>query len=478
MRWLLLLIASFVFYIAFLPVYCLILLITIIVDYFAGIFIARSAGARRKLYLIASLITNIGFLCFFKYYDFFITNLNSWFSIHLPLMNELWISGVIIHWNNAVNSFLNGTLGTNLAILRDIVLPIGLSFHTFQAMSYTIEVYRGKQKPEYHFGIYALYVMFYPQLVAGPIERPQNMIHQFYEKHDFDFYRVSYGLRMMLFGLFKKIVIADRLAIYVNAVYGSPGQHSGATLALATVFFAIQIYCDFSAYSEIAIGAALVMGYKLMTNFRMPYMSRTISEFWRRWHISLSSWFSDYLYIPMGGSRVAVPRLFFNLFIVFLISGFWHGANWTFIAWGALNGLYLVMARITEKSRKKWNGLLRIRESSGWFQAFQIFTTFLLACLAWIFFRATSMSDALLIIRRIFTFKGPLFTDTVSMMAYAFFGIGFLLIFEIRKEFFPGKFDLLNSPRWLVRQISCAVLLILILMIGVLDGGQFIYFQF
>jgi len=345
-------------------------------------------------------------------------------------------------------------------------------------MSYTIEVYRKKQEPEYHFGIYALYVMFYPQLVAGPIERPQNMLHQFYEKHDFDISRVSYGLRMMLFGLFKKVVIADRLAIYVNAVYGTPAHHSGASLALATVFFAIQIYCDFSAYSEIAIGAAIVMGYKLMTNFRRPYMSGTISEFWRRWHISLSSWFTDYLYIPLGGSRVAVPRLFFNLFLVFLISGFWHGANWTFIAWGGINGLYLVLGRLMAKPRKKWNNLLGINESSGWYQAFQIFTTFVLACLAWIFFRAASMSDALLIIRRIFTFKGPLFTDTFSMMAYAFFGIGFLLLYEIKSEFFPGKFTLLNNRHWLVRQVSCAVLLILILSIGVLDGGQFIYFQF
>ena len=477
-RWMLLLIASFVFYIAFLPVYCLILLFTIVVDYFAGILIARTTGHKRTLYLILSLITNIGFLCFFKYYDFFINNFNSWFSIHLPLMKELWISGVIIHWNNTVNHFLNGLLGTDLAILRDIVLPIGLSFHTFQAMSYTIEVYRKKQEPEYHFGIYALYVMFYPQLVAGPIERPQNMLHQFYEKHDFDISRVSYGLRMMLFGLFKKVVIADRLAIYVNAVYGTPAHHSGASLALATVFFAIQIYCDFSAYSEIAIGAAIVMGYKLMTNFRRPYMSGTISEFWRRWHISLSSWFTDYLYIPLGGSRVAVPRLFFNLFLVFLISGFWHGANWTFIAWGGINGLYLVLGRLMAKPRKKWNNLLGINESSGWYQAFQIFTTFVLACLAWIFFRAASMSDALLIIRRIFTFKGPLFTDTFSMMAYAFFGIGFLLLYEIKSEFFPGKFTLLNNRHWLVRQVSCAVLLILILSIGVLDGGQFIYFQF
>lgn len=477
-RWMLLLAASFFFYMAFLPVYSLILLVTIVVDYFAGIYIAKSTGSRRKFYLILSLICNIGFLCFFKYYDFFISNFNSWFSLNLPVMKELWISGVIIDWNNAVNTVANNTFGTDLAILRDIVLPIGLSFHTFQAMSYTIEVYRGKQAPEKHFGIYALYVMFYPQLVAGPIERPQNILHQFYEKHDFDADRVSDGLKMMVFGLFKKVVIADRLAIYVNTVYDAPGNHSGASLALATVFFAVQIYCDFSGYSEMAIGAARVMGYKLMTNFRMPYMSRTISEFWRRWHISLSSWFTDYVYIPMGGSRVAVPRMYFNLLFVFLLSGFWHGANWTFIAWGGVNGIYLILARVLAKPRKWWNKLLGINEEGFLYQGFQIVTTFFMACFAWIFFRAASMSDALLIIRKIFTFEGPLFTDSLSMMAYAFFGIAFLAVYETKAEFFPAKFTLLHHRNQVVRQLSYAVLVILILLIGVFDGGQFIYFQF
>ena len=200
-------------------------------------------------------------------------------------------------------------------------------------MSYTIEVYRGNHKAERHFGIYALYVMFYPQLVAGPIERPQNLMHQFYEKHYFEYHRVVEGLKLMLWGLFMKLVIADRLAIYVNAAYNNPEQHTGQTLALATVFFAFQIYCDFAGYSSIAIGAAKVMGFNLMTNFNRPYFARSISEFWKRWHISLSSWFRDYLYISLGGNRVKVPRMYFNLFFVFLISGLWHGADWTFIIW-------------------------------------------------------------------------------------------------------------------------------------------------
>jgi len=463
---------------AFLPVYSFILLITIVVDYFAGIFIASSAGSKRKFYLILSLVCNIGFLCFFKYYDFFIGNLNDWFSWSLPMMKDLWISTVIINWNNTVNTTLNGLLGTDLAILRDIVLPIGLSFHTFQAMSYTIEVYRGKQAPERHFGIYSLYVMFYPQLVAGPIERPQNILHQFYEKYNWDYERAADGLKMMLFGLFKKVVIADRLAIYVNTVYDAPANHSGLSLIMATVFFAIQIYCDFSGYSEIAIGAAKVMGFKLMTNFKMPYMSRTISEFWRRWHISLSSWFTDYVYIPMGGSRVAVPRLYFNLMFVFLLSGFWHGANWTFIIWGGINGAYLILARILAGPRQRWNKMLGINETGLPYQFFQIATTFIMACLAWVFFRATTIDNALLVLKKMLTFKGPLFTDSLSMMAYAFLGIGFLLFYELKAEFFPHSFSLLNNKQAWVRQFAYALMLILILLAGVFDGGQFIYFQF
>ena len=306
-RWFLLLGSSCYFYMAFVPIYILILGFTIVIDYFAGIFLETSRGKKKRLFLLASLIANIGVLCIFKYYNFLNTNLS-----------------ILLH----------GAGYQNPIPYLSILLPIGLSFHTFQAMSYTIEVYRGNQKAERNFGIYALYVMFYPQLVAGPIERPQNLIHQFYEKHTFDYSRVVAGLKLMLWGLFKKIVIADRLAIYVNAVYNNPTHHSGITLILATVFFAFQIYCDFSGYSDIAIGAAKIMGFKLMTNFNRPYFSRNISEFWKRWHISLSTWFKDYLYISLGGRRVSIPRWYFNLLFVFLVSGLWHGANWTFLIWG------------------------------------------------------------------------------------------------------------------------------------------------
>ena len=265
-RWVLLLTASCYFYMVFKPIYILILGFTIVIDYFAGIYIEQSEGKKRKLYLTLSLIANIGVLAIFKYFNFL--NLNfTWLLEGLDLKNPI--------------PFLQ------------ILLPIGLSFHTFQAMSYTIEVYRGNQKAEHHFGIYALYVMFYPQLVAGPIERPQNVIHQFYERHDFDYQRVTDGLKLMAWGMFKKVVIADRLSVMVEMVYKYPYNYHGIPLIVSTIFFSIQIFCDFSGYSDIALGSAQVMGFKLMKNFDRPYFSKTISEFWRRWHISLSSWFRD-----------------------------------------------------------------------------------------------------------------------------------------------------------------------------------------
>jgi alginate O-acetyltransferase complex protein AlgI len=298
-RWMLLLAASCYFYMAFRPVYILILAFTIVIDYYAGILIEQSKPERKKAFLIMSIVGNLGVLAIFKYYNFFASIFNTHFDTHSPLLN--------------------------------ILLPIGLSFHTFQAMSYTFEVYRGNQKAERHFGIYALYVMFYPQLVAGPIERPQNILHQFHVRHKFDYELAKSGLLLMAWGMFKKVVIADRLALFVNEVFDHPSDYSGPSVITAALFFSFQIFCDFSGYSDIAIGSARVMGFTLMTNFDRPYASASISEFWRRWHISLSTWFRDYLYIPLGGNRVSKPRAYLNLFIVFLVSGLWHGANWNYI---------------------------------------------------------------------------------------------------------------------------------------------------
>ena len=435
---------------AFILVYILILGFTIVIDYFAGILLETTEGKKRKYWLIASLIANVGVLAIFKYYNFMNDNLSA-------LLNS-------IGYENQVPR-----LG--------ILLPIGLSFHTFQAMSYTFEVYRGNQKAERNFGIYSLYVMFYPQLVAGPIERPQNLIHQFYKKHFFEYNRVVEGLKMMLWGLFMKLVIADRLAIYVNTVYNNADQHTGKTLALATVFFAFQIYCDFAGYSNIAIGAAKVMGFKLMTNFNRPYFSRSISEFWKRWHISLSTWFKDYLYISLGGNRVSIPRWYFNLFIVFAISGLWHGANWTFIIWGALNGFYLVFAIVTEKWRKKFNSFIYLDRAPKIHNFLQILVTFVLACFAWVFFRANNTADAFHILKSILSFNGSLFIDKATL-TYGFIAIAMLLLIEIRQEFQHKSYLPFKTRHWFHEHLAYGVLVFLILAIGVFDGGQFIYFQF
>ena len=372
-RWLLLLMASCFFYMFFKPVYIFILIFTIIIDYFAGIWIAREPDKKKKKYLLLlSIIANVGVLAIFKYYNFIASNLNA-----------------VLPWAHQ---------GEGIPLLN-ILLPIGLSFHTFQAMSYTIEIYRGHQQPEKHFGIYALYVMFYPQLVAGPIERPQNIIHQFHEEKKMNYENIRSGLILIAWGLFKKVVIADRLALFVNHVYGNPHDYKGLPLIMGTLFFAFQIFCDFSGYSDIAIGSARCMGFVLMRNFDRPYMSQSIGEFWRRWHISLSTWFRDYVYIPLGGSRVSKWRWYLNIMIVFILSGIWHGANWTFAIWGLLHGFFLVIEQIVRKGssqvENRKNNIFMTILNRGYVLA--------LVTIAWVFFRAKDFSTALYIIRNFFT---------------------------------------------------------------------------
>ena len=470
-RWLHLLIASCIFYMAFIPVYILILIFTIVIDYIAGIMIAKASGRKRKYYLVMSLIANIGVLAVFKYYNFFIDNINTLFhSAHIT---------------------------THTLPFLAIILPIGLSFHTFQAMSYTIEVYRGHQQPEKHFGIYALYVMYYPQLVAGPIERPQNIIHQLHEKKRFDYYEATEGLKMMMWGMFKKVVIADRLAKVTNPVFNDAHHYSPTALLMAAFFFSFQIYCDFSGYSDIAIGASRVMGIKLMTNFNKPYRSKNISEFWRRWHISLSTWFRDYLYISLGGNRVSVPRWYFNLFFVFLVSGFWHGANWTFVVWGALHGLYLIFAIVTQKSRDRLNHLTRLDRHPGLHGVLQMITTFCLVLVAWVFFRANTIHDAFYIIGRIPVALGDighwLIRGHYSGESFKSL-IGFMPVYQIDIQLSFLLIILLQAIEWVMshKDISAIIrqrpiyirwslyyaMLAVIILFGVYENRQFIYFQF
>ena len=447
-RWFHLLVASCIFYMFFIPVYILILFFTIIIDYFAGILI-EEATKRKKAYLIISLVANIGVLAVFKYYNFFIENVNLLFHTDsIPLLN--------------------------------IILPIGLSFHTFQAMSYTIEVYRGNQKAERHFGIYALYVMFFPQLVAGPIERPQNLLHQFHSKKVFNSEQFFDGLRLMLWGFFKKIVIADRIVMYTDAIYGSPTEYTHyLNCILATLFFTIQIYCDFSGYSDIAIGAARCMGFDLMTNFKRPYFSLNIHEFWGRWHISLSTWFKDYLYIPLGGSRVSKGRKYFNQVVVFMVSGFWHGANFTYIVWGALHSVFNIAYMVKKDVVKKFDPFeTKLGKVFAWL------ITFLCVYFAWIFFRAVSVHDAVTILTNIVTFNhskpfqlivgegSQIFS--VSSMVFSFALIGFMFVVE-----YIFNTDMTTWKYKRVRDFAfCTLLLTLIISFGVFQRNSFIYFQF
>jgi alginate O-acetyltransferase complex protein AlgI len=449
LRWILLLMASCVFYMYLIPIYILILLFTIAIDYCAGILIERSEGRRRRFYLGASLIANVGVLALFKYFNFVNDNVRA-------VAN--WI-----HWNYPV-----GHLGW--------LLPVGLSFHTFQAMSYTLEVYRRRQPAERHLGIYALYVLFYPQLVAGPIERPQNLLHQFREKHAFDVARITNGLQQMLLGLFKKIVIADRLALYCDSTFDHMAAHSGFEILFATYCFAIQIYCDFSGYSDIAIGVARVMGFKLMTNFRTPYFAQSVREFWQRWHISLSTWFRDYVYIALGGGRVSPALWARNIFITFVISGLWHGANWTFVIWGALHGLYVILGTYLSEARGRLRELLGLERAPEFVTSFlRMAITFHLVLIAWIFFRAHSVNEAIEILTRIASWAGAGFRPA-SLHVVSLPSLLFMLTLVIAAALYEWRWK--DGLPELVQMTSASFQLWMILVFGVFDNRQFIYFQF
>ena len=437
-RWLLLLSASCYFYMVFKPVYILILAFTILIDYFAGILIERQEqNKHKKLLLILSIAANLGILIVFKYWNFLAENIN----------------------------FLFGPEKEKQAIpLLQILLPIGLSFHTFQAMSYTIEVYRGKQKAEKHFGIYALYVMFYPQLVAGPIERPQNVLHQFHKKINFSYANLKTGMVLILIGLFKKIFIADRLGSYVDSYYNNLEYMSFIPSISAVIFYSFQIYCDFSGYSSIAIGTAKCMGFNLMKNFNTPYQASSISDFWKRWHISLSTWFRDYVYIPLGGNKGSRLNTIRNISIVFLLSGIWHGANWTFVAWGAIHAVLLVLEQlfIGKKIKTLKPSLIR-----------QLFV-FSMVTLAWIFFRSTDFKQAYQVINHIMSFQISLEVNQLS----AFISPLNMLLCWIC---IPLLFLIDNIKFSTYRKYLLAFLVVgtlLIITLGKSNEAAFIYFQF
>lgn len=449
-RWALLLAASCWFYMAFEPKYILLCIYIIGLDYFTGLLLARLTGRKKTAVLVLSLILSFLPLFFYKYFDFF--------SLSAARFGEFF--------------------GLSYSPkLLNLMLPVGISFLTFQSFGYCFDVYRGNQAPERRPHIFALFVMFFPQLVAGPIERSGNLLAQFDEVHRFDGENLSFGLRRMLWGMFKKMVVADQLAMVVNAVYNNPTAHGGGAFLLATVFFAFQIYCDFSGYSDIAIGAARILGFRLMENFRTPYFSLSVPEFWRRWHISLSSWFRDYLYFPMGGSRCKPARRDLNLLVTFGVSGLWHGAGFNFVIWGLLNGIYQVIGLHTKKLRDR---LWQLSRLSFLRPALALISTFCLICITWVFFRANSLSDALYILKgmALSPIDGILSTGKLSETAIGLFAVFVLLAVDFlstRENALRRAFERHAALRWAAYLLLC----ILILGLGVsANEAQFIYFQF
>ena len=463
-RWVFLLAASYYFYMSWNPNYIILIIGSTLIDYYAGLRMElQPSKLARKKYLLLSLFFNLGLLFTFKYFNFFSSSVHSLFA--------------------SFNIFYDSPT-------FKLLLPVGISFYTFQTLSYTIDIYRGERKAEHHLGYFALYVSFFPQLVAGPIERSTRLLPQFFRKNHFDYQRVSDGLKLMTWGFFKKVVIADRLAILVNQVYNNPEIYDGFPLIIATYAFAFQVYCDFSGYSDIAIGAAKVLGFDLMTNFRRPFLGRTINELWKRWHISLITWFKDYLYIPLGGSRVKKWRWYFNIVMVFFISGLWHGADWTFVMWGLLNAFYILFAIWTRNIRNSIYSFLGVSENSKIKHFFQVFITFNLFVSSQIFFRANSMGDAIYIINHLFPLNLNEFINeffsinsgiNLGLNKYeillALFSVMVLEFIEIKQRKFSIKNFLATKPVY-IRWLLYYSVIVMILFLGEFSTNEFIYFQF
>tara|TARA_R110002126_G_scaffold10067_19_gene45170 strand:+ start:20437 stop:21897 length:1461 start_codon:yes stop_codon:yes gene_type:complete len=460
-RWAWLLGASYVFYACWKPAYLILIVASTLVDYVVGLRMdgAESKGSR-KAWLGVSLAVNLGLLFTFKYLGF---------------ANEV-LRGLLhsLGWTYEVEGF-------------DLLLPVGISFYTFQTLSYSIDVYRGDRKAERHLGYFALYVSYFPQLVAGPIERSTRLLPQLWAEAKWSESRATEGLRLIGLGVFKKVVIADRLAVFVDGVYGDPEAYPGGAALLATVFFAFQIYCDFSAYSDIAIGSAKVLGHDLMRNFDRPYFATSIGDFWSRWHISLSTWFRDYVYIPLGGNRVREVRWFANIAIVFVVSGLWHGASWCFVIWGALHGTYFAVERVTRKLRVTCMRALGITRWPWLQHSLAVVTTFTLVLFAWIFFRARSLGEAGLVIERIASGWGlgdgglKRTLSSLGMRGSEFDTSVGLIVLLLVVQALHGKglaSEWLARLRMPVRWAAYVLVTLVILNYGVTQEVPFLYFQF
>ena len=451
----LIVVASYVFYGWWDWRFLSLITFSIVVDYFMGILLGKEENRRkRKVLLWVSIFVNIGFLGFFKYYNFFVDNFIAAFS------------------------FLGRDIKANSL---NVILPVGISFYTFQTLSYTIDVYKKKIEPTKDFIAFAAFVSFFPNLVAGPIERASNLLPQFYTKRTFDYSKAVDGMRQILWGFFKKVVIADNCAEFANQIFNNSADMNGSTLVFGALFFTIQIYGDFSGYSDIAIGTSRLFGFNLMRNFNFPYFSRDIAEFWRRWHISLSTWFRDYLYIPLGGSRGGTWMKIRNTFIIFIVSGFWHGANWTFIVWGMLNAVYFLPLLLTKKNRNHIETVASGKLFPTFKEFFSIFLTFGFTVFAWIFFRAENMGHAVSYISGIFSsslFSMPIFDDPGSVFMTLILLSFFIFIEWIGRE---EQFAIANIGRSWNRVLRWLFYSLIISLIGIFmqtTESPFIYFQF
>jgi alginate O-acetyltransferase complex protein AlgI len=464
-RWIWIILSSIFFYISSIPIFIVLLSFLIIVNYFIAIWLYSEVKKRKKRIYISGIIFNLFILAFFKYFRFF-QHSSNFSSFDFKIFN---IGEPLSQW----------------------IIPLGLSFFTFTVVSYLIEVKRENIQPERHIGIFSAYMLFFPKLAQGPIERPLNLLPQFRQPHDLDYNQIVEGLKQMLWGFFLKLVIADRLAIYVNTVYNNSGHHNGTTLAVATVFFAFQIYADFSGYTEIALGSAKILGFNLKNNFNRPYFSTSIKEFWSRWHITFSTWLRDYLFLPLGYFfskklkndkylTIATEKwiYLFATIITFAICGLWHGEGLNYLVWGLLFGIYLTYAKWTEKPYKRILKKLHVSKSFISYKIYKVIVIFSLVSFTWIFFRAQSFSDAISIINKILHLSGTLFIGSPGGLIYCILGIFLLLIVEFETEFKLAKIKLLRNKSIYIRFATYIFLIITIFLIGVIDGSQFIYFQF
>lgn len=422
------------------------LLVTAFSTFFAGWWMGRTDNTRKRKWInVGAIVLNMGILFFFKYFNFFVQSFADVFSMFGAELNVRTLK---------------------------ILLPVGISFYTFTALSYSIDVYQRKIEPTHDVLAYLAYVMFFPSILSGPISRAQKQLPQYFERRNFDYDKAVSACKLMLLGGVTKLCLADRLGIYVDAVYANIAQHSGTTLFLTSIMYTIQIYADFAGYSLMAIGSGRLLGIELPTNFIRPYFALTVTDFWRRWHISLTTWFRDYIYFPLGGNRCSKARWIINTMIVFTVSGLWHGAAYTFIIWGAMHGACMVIERLVYGDKIK-----TITNKFSLTNALRWTVTFAIVNFAWIFFRVNNLSDVMTIFQKIFTNTGRIFIDADTMV-YAFMFAILVFVVDFVDEYYSGKVRLLNSRYTIVRWATYIALVVMVLLFGVLDGGSFIYFQF